>query len=139
VGMWGADDPDNRKPMVWDDMQYEPETTHPFGIKRPVDSVKVDTDLFNFYKSVINLRKNHECLRRGRYKTILTDDKKGIFGFERKYGTETIYIFANLNDKPIKMSEINFDVTKCEKIFTVNTDTNYLGSKGIVVYKIIEG
>ncbi|MBP9004771.1 MAG: glycoside hydrolase family 13 protein [Candidatus Marinimicrobia bacterium] len=139
VGMWGADDPDNRKPMVWDDMQYEPETTHPFGIKRPVDSVKVDTDLFNFYKSVINLRKNHECLRRGRYKTILTDDKKGIFGFERKYGTETIYIFANLNDKPFKMSEINFDVTKCEKIFTVNTDTNYLGSKGIVVYKIIEG
>ena len=25
VGMWGADDPDERKPMVWSDLRYEDE------------------------------------------------------------------------------------------------------------------
>ena len=27
VGMWGADDPDERKPMVWSDLRYEDEGT----------------------------------------------------------------------------------------------------------------
>ena len=31
VGMWGADDPDDRKPLVWSDLTYEVEKTHPFG------------------------------------------------------------------------------------------------------------
>ena len=30
VGMWGADDPDTRKPMVWNDLKYDDEKTHPF-------------------------------------------------------------------------------------------------------------
>ena len=30
-GMWGADDPDDRKPMVWEDIDYENESHHPFG------------------------------------------------------------------------------------------------------------
>ena len=25
VGMWGADDPDCRKPLIWDDLVYEDE------------------------------------------------------------------------------------------------------------------
>ena len=29
VGMWGADDPDERKPMVWSDLRYEDETDPP--------------------------------------------------------------------------------------------------------------
>ena len=29
VGMWGADDPDDRKPLVWSDLSYEDESAHP--------------------------------------------------------------------------------------------------------------
>ncbi len=29
AGMWGADDPDERKPMVWPDLVYETECAHP--------------------------------------------------------------------------------------------------------------
>ena len=29
VGMWGGNDPDCRKPMIWDDMKFENENTLP--------------------------------------------------------------------------------------------------------------
>ena len=34
VGMWGANDPDCRKPMVWDDLEYADEVFDPDGIAR---------------------------------------------------------------------------------------------------------
>ena len=39
AGMWGGDDPDCRKPMVWPDMKYEMEASHPFNKPRPKDEV----------------------------------------------------------------------------------------------------
>ena len=38
VGMWGADDPDPRKPMVWADLKYEDETIHPLGHARRAEA-----------------------------------------------------------------------------------------------------
>jgi glycosidase len=100
VGMWGADDPDNRKPMVWADMEYEPEVAHPLGMNKPVDSVVVDQELLKFYKAMVKLRKDHSCLRQGNYKTIFLDDKKGIFVFERYDEDEQIRVIFNLSNKP---------------------------------------
>ena len=59
VGMWGADDPDERKPMVWADLRYEDEVTHPFGRARRRDRVAPDTALFRVYRDLIALRKAH--------------------------------------------------------------------------------
>jgi len=98
VGMWGADDPDNRKPMVWSDLKYENETHHPFGLKRQNDTVEVNKNLLKFYKSVIKLRKEHESLRRGKYKTVFIDDVKYIFAFERFTNSETIRVVFNTSD-----------------------------------------
>ena len=99
VGMWGADDPDNRKPMVWSDLNYETETSHPLGMNRPVDVVAIDPQLFKYYKSVIALRNEHSCLRRGSYRTIQLNDQDGIFAFERSDGKETIRVYFNLSEK----------------------------------------
>jgi len=106
VGMWGADDPDCRKPMLWSDMEYEPESHHPFNLPRKVDTVKVDTALFNYYKSLIELRKNLITLRRGGYKTILIDDANDIFGFERFYEGETIRAIFNLSEEKVSVSNV---------------------------------
>ena len=46
VGMWGADDPDERKPLVWSDLRYDDETTDPLGRPRRRDRVAPDTALF---------------------------------------------------------------------------------------------
>lgn len=99
VGMWGANDPDCRKPMVWDDMEYQPEIYNPEGSKRPVpEEVNVDHDLLNHYKKLINIRNSHPSLRRGSFKTIEIDDEHEIFGFERKFEGEEILVFINNSD-----------------------------------------
>ena len=59
VGMWGADDPDERKPMVWADLRYEDEEMHPFGRTRHRDRVAPDTALFRVYRDLIGVRKQH--------------------------------------------------------------------------------
>lgn len=58
VGMWGADDPDCRKPMVWPEFDYETETVHPLGHSRQPDPVFVDRELLEFYRSLIRLRRD---------------------------------------------------------------------------------
>ncbi|MBU0712591.1 DUF3459 domain-containing protein, partial [bacterium] len=99
VGMWGADDPDCRKPMVWEEFKYEDETHHPFGLERSSDTVEIDEELFQFYKSIIKLRKEHESLRRGKYGTVLIDDDRSLFAFERWNDAESIRVIFNLSDQ----------------------------------------
>ena len=65
AGMWGADDPDDRKPMVWPDLTYETETRHPLGQDRQPDPIAFDADLFGFYQSIIAHRTADPVLRRG--------------------------------------------------------------------------
>lgn len=97
VGMWGADDPDCRKPMIWEEYQYEPETHHPFGLPRPTDIVEVNTELLNYYRMMIQMRKTNRVLRRGEYRTILCDDDREIFIFERYDRHNQIRAIFNLS------------------------------------------
>ena len=61
--MWGADDPDCRKPMIWDEFDYEDETSHFCDYTDDCNypsteliKLNVDTELLNFYKEMIQLR-----------------------------------------------------------------------------------
>jgi len=140
VGMWGADDPDNRKPMVWSDLNYENETHHPFGLKRSNDTVGVDKELFKFYQSVIKLRKEHESLRRGKYKTVFIDDEKYIFVFERWINSETIRVVFNTSDSSQKVRPENYlfpDPKKWELIFGDLGALEEIPAKSGRVYKKI--
>ncbi|NJD23345.1 MAG: glycoside hydrolase family 13 protein, partial [Melioribacter sp.] len=65
AGMWGGDDPDCRKPMVWKEIKYDTETTHPFGLQRTKDEVKFDTGLFNWYKKMATIRNENKALSLG--------------------------------------------------------------------------
>ena len=66
-GMCGADDPDCRKPMVWDDLSYAAERAHPLGLSRPVDVVEPDTEMREFYRTVTRWRGDYPVLRRGTF------------------------------------------------------------------------
>ena len=84
VGMWGADDPDDRKPLVWGDLKYDVETTHPFGRERRADSVVPDTALFRTYQDLIRLRKQHlRLFVDGELRWLRTDDAAGVLAYER--------------------------------------------------------
>ncbi len=100
VGMWGADDPDCRKPMVWQDIDYEDETHHPFGKYRKTDKVEQDTVLLNFYKKLIKIRKQNPVLSFGNIDFILADDKNNTLAYGRTFNNDEI--IAVFNKSPEK-------------------------------------
>ena len=42
AGMWGGHDPDDRMPMVWADLKYDPQAIDPRGDEREPDDVNFD-------------------------------------------------------------------------------------------------
>lgn len=83
VGMWGADDPEDRMPTWW----------HRF-----------DEDMFKTYQSALRLRHKHPVLRRGHYRVIDTRDDAQVFVFERKLGEERLVIVLNRGENPAPLS-----------------------------------
>lgn len=100
VGMWGADDPDPRKPMVWADLTYEDETTHPFGRARRHDAVAPDTALHRIYRNLIALRQQHlRLFVDGELAYRVTDDARGLLVYERALNGERAVIAFNTSDE----------------------------------------
>jgi len=95
AGMWGADDPDDRKPMVWRDKDYDVEDNHPFGYDRPADPVRFDEDLFATYRDLIALRRTHEALRRGSFGVVQADDEQNLLTFARTHGSSAVLVTFN--------------------------------------------
>jgi len=85
VGMWGADDPTNRKPMLWADLgPYE----------NPEQNFIME-DHHAFYREAIALRRAHEALRLGDFETHLTDDEQDLWVFLRTLGDEVLMVALN--------------------------------------------
>ncbi|MDZ7332389.1 MAG: glycoside hydrolase family 13 protein [candidate division KSB1 bacterium] len=99
AGMWGGDDPDCRKPMVWPELNYEDEVSHPFGKPRPADKVLFDRELFDFYRSIIKIRKDHPALMVGSFRGVLIDNDRSLFCFERNYLNASALIVINNSDR----------------------------------------
>jgi glycosidase len=96
VGMWGADDPDCRKPMVWDDIVYEDERADFDPAKtRPVDVVRPDTALRSFYKKLCMMRKENPVLVYGDLSFTVADDKKMVLAYNRRMGNNEIIAIFN--------------------------------------------
>ncbi len=105
VGMWGADDPDERKPMVWSDLPYDDETTHPFGRPRRHDRVTPDTALFRVYRDLISMRKQHlRLFVDGTLHWLLTDDANGLLAYERVLGEQRAIVAFNASAEPHTLS-----------------------------------
>jgi cyclomaltodextrinase len=99
AGMWGASDPDERKPMLWADLTYDDEVSHPFGKIRPRDRNEFNQELYNYYKTLIKIRKDHPALMLGDFQTRLTDDQLFIFAFERNYLDDKVVVVLNNSDR----------------------------------------
>jgi glycosidase len=100
AGMWGADDPDDRKPMVWPDLTYDVERSHPVaGKSRRVDDVKFDRDLHDYYRKLIGIRNSSVALRRGSFKTLKVDDAGSVYAFERVAESERVVVVINASEE----------------------------------------
>lgn len=114
VGLWGANDPDDRKPMLWPDIDYANEVYLPDGTKRSPDKVEINQELKIHYKTLIDIRNTYPALREGSFKTILVDDTQDLYGFERELNGQRIWVvFNNSSDlRQIKLDKPNSDSFK---------------------------
>jgi len=100
AGMWGADDPDCRKPMLWEDITYEVEKAHFYpDMERPADTIKPNKELREFYKSLILMRKENPVLATGSLEFLLADDQKMTLAYKRKSEGEEIIAVFNRSSK----------------------------------------
>lgn len=106
-GMWGADDPDDRKPMVWEDLDYDPEIHHPYGEKRPKDDNNFDQELFTFYRQLIHLRNSSDVLKFGEADVLYQNNDKNTVVFARSLNEEKVFIILNRSEsvQTIDLSE----------------------------------
>ena len=95
AGMWGADDPDDRKPMVWPDKKYDVEDNHPYGHDRPADPVRFNEALFATYQELISLRRTHTSLRRGAFGVVHADDERDLLTYARIHPSDTLLVTLN--------------------------------------------
>ncbi len=84
AGMWSPDDPSNRMPMIWRDLM-------------PYDNSEVvfDTDMFSWYQRLASLRLGLDTLRRGFFRTLISDDELGVLAYARDLDNQHVYIVIN--------------------------------------------
>ena len=78
VGMMGGEDPDCRRTMIWDENQQ-------------------NSNLVNFYKKMIKLRRESQALRRGNFKPLYQRDD--LYCFLRQLNEEKIIVALNNSNK----------------------------------------
>jgi glycosidase len=97
MGMWGADDPFNRKPLMWKEFRFDPETRNYFqqGIKQ-FDTVAFNDKQYNWYQKLIRIRKSNEVLSTGTCSFFFTEGKK--LAYKRNNGENELLVYFNVED-----------------------------------------
>jgi cyclomaltodextrinase / maltogenic alpha-amylase / neopullulanase len=83
-GMWGPDDPSDRQPMVWKDLE-------------PYDDpdVKFDEKQFEFYQRAIAVHRALPALQTGYFHTIVMDDSAGTIAYSRDLDNSQVVVVLN--------------------------------------------
>ena len=97
LGMWGANDPDCRKPMAWENG---------------------DEEMLKFYKKNIAFRNaNKSVFSFGQFVTHYADSKKRVYVYSRKKGDEEIFFAFNRETVP---ETVEIEVAGCRKQITLD-------------------
>lgn len=104
AGLWGANDPCCRKPMLWPDKKYDAEAYNANGQKKKdSDSVEFNSELYSYYRKLIGIRNANPALQTGKYETIVADDSSNIFAFRRSLNGSEIIVVINNDNKPRRL------------------------------------
>jgi len=103
MGMWGADDPDCRKPLMWPDVSFEIEDSHPANLMRPADSVSFDHGLFSYYRKLIAMREKYDVFKYGGLEFIPPTQDLNVLAYKRFTGDELAYVFFNLSENSMRI------------------------------------
>ncbi|MFA5972042.1 MAG: alpha-amylase family glycosyl hydrolase [Lentimicrobiaceae bacterium] len=95
MGMWGADDPNCRKPLMWKEYKFDPETRNNFQPgPKTYDKVIFNQSQFDFYKKLIKIRKNNPVLATGDLTFLAAEGKR--LAYKRSDMKDEIIVIFNL-------------------------------------------
>ncbi len=83
LGMWGGDDPDCRKPLLWEEFDHAPQVYQPDGSRSDPIDVQPDRKMLRYYRQLIALRKQSPELVHGRLHYTLADDRAMTLVYRR--------------------------------------------------------
>lgn len=88
VGMYGADDPSCRKPMLWPDLlpYDDPEE-------------RIEQDVFEHYRRMIAIRNTLPAVRLGAFEVLQAEARRGLFAFARTLGEEVVVVVVSNSDR----------------------------------------
>lgn len=84
VGMTGDNDPDCRRCMEWGE--------------------KADQDMRDWYRKLIQLRKDNSCIKSGSFRSIIADEMSNTYGFVRKDDMGSCYVVLHVGAGMQKIS-----------------------------------
>jgi cyclomaltodextrinase / maltogenic alpha-amylase / neopullulanase len=95
MGMWGGDDPEDRKPLWWKQLKFSPETKTNFqpGTKT-FDPVSFNQQHFDFYRTLAAIRNSNPVLRQGKIEFIQAEGK--VLSYRRFDNDDEIVVLFNL-------------------------------------------
>lgn len=103
MGMWGADDPYPRKPLMWKEFTFQPESRNNFQPgPTEYDPIAFNQAHFDFYKKLIAIRKSNPVLVSGEIEFIQSQGKH--LGYRRFDGKNEVLVLFNLDEKPYTFS-----------------------------------
>ncbi len=118
AGIWGGNDPDCRKPMLWKDLKYDDETANPDQSKHEPDTVVFNEDLFKWYQKFLGLRNRSKAIQRGSFEPIIINDTEQVYAFSRKLGKEEVIVIVNRSHKPFEIKDPKLTKGKYKEAFT---------------------
>jgi cyclomaltodextrinase len=130
AGMWGPNDPCNRKPMLWPDLEYDHEMTFPNEPHRKPEPCRFDHEMHDLHRRLIRLRREWSCLKTGSCRTVAADDRFSVFGFERYIGEQVVLILFNNGIKPYECAPP--DHAGSELLFSWDSE---MSDNGIITLK----
>jgi len=133
VGMWGANDPDCRKPMIWDDITYADEVYNFNGSKRWPDKVAINQELKAHYKKLIAIRDANPALQLGSFKTLIADNGKDIYVFEREYKGRKVVVALNNSSKE---QVVDLSAYKGKTLKDLLNGKSYSSKRGSLILKV---
>ena len=122
--MDGGDDPDDRMPMVWDDLEYETRTVGPKGDKTKPFEIKADQDLYAYYKRLVKMRHDQPALRRGDFNVVHTDDETGVLVFSREYEGNKLLIAVNRGSSKVDLPSAALGIRDGQKLKLIMSSSN---------------
>jgi len=107
AGMWGGGDPDNRMPMIWEDLKYEDQALDPLRRPRKPDPVAFSKKRFNFYRDILAFRTKHPALIIGESEMVGGQNADKLFAFVRSTADQRLFILVNRDPKQRTFRLIN--------------------------------